>query len=101
MKRQESEREVMFRRTKKVEFVGGPFDGHRQSLRISSKDWGERLAIPVSENVFRLLAGDSKGAQAPASSVAVYELRDHKRKYYYYFVEARSPEEYELQNQKV
>lgn len=91
----------MFQRNRKVELVGGPFDGHRQSMRLSSKDRGEQLAIPVNENVFQLLAGESRGAQAPASSVAVYELRKYKGKYRYCFVGARLPEDHGVQNQQV
>jgi hypothetical protein len=84
----------MFHSAKKVEFIGGPYDGHRQLVRLSKRDCGEVLAIPVSAKVFRMLAGEPPEAESPASSVAVYQLRKHKRRYCYHFVEAKTPENF-------
>jgi hypothetical protein len=91
----------MFHRAKKVEFIGGPYDGHRQMARVSKRDCGELISIPVSVNVFRVLAGEPPGVESPASSVAVYQLRKHKNRYNYHFVEAKTMEEFLATTRKV
>ena len=77
---------------RKVEFVGGPYDGHRQLARLSKRDCGEVISIPVSENVFRMLAGEPPGAESPTSSVAVYQLRKEGGAYRYHFLGGKSLE---------
>ena len=84
----------MFHRARKVEFIGGPYDGHRQLARLSKRDCGEVICIPVSANVFHMLSGEPPEAQSLASSVAVYQLRKHGSIYHYQFVEAKTPEEF-------
>ena len=91
----------MFHRAKKVEFIGGPYDGHRQSARVSKRDCGEVISIPVSVNVFRMLSGEPPGAELPASSVAVYQLRKDKSGYYYHFIQVKTPEEFGATTRRV
>ena len=87
---------MFFHRGREVEFVGGPFDGHRQTIRPSSYGYREVIAIPVSENVFRALVGDPQRLNAAVSSIAVYELRKRLGVYRYHFAGARTPKEFQV-----
>jgi hypothetical protein len=63
--------------TNSIEFIGGPYDGHRQPppARLD-----ERLSIEVSRDVFAVLEGRS-GWGAPVTSVAVYDLDGRRGAY--------------------
>lgn len=73
-----------------IEFIGGPFDGHRQSLSIPVNSLAETVALPVSRNIFRLLAGYQAAPEAPATSIAIYELEIIGGQRRYYFLGATS-----------
>lgn len=92
---------MLFQRVQEVEFVGGPFDGHRQTIRLPSEDRREVIAIPVNENVFRLLEGVRQGPKSLPSSIAVYELRKRKGSCRYHFTGAKSPNEFDVKNQRI
>lgn len=92
---------MFFRRVRDVEFVGGPLDGYRQGIRLSNNHRREVIAIPVNNNIFRLLAGTPQEGKLPASSFAFYELQKHKGEYRFRFVEAKSPKEFDLQNHPI
>lgn len=92
---------MFFHGVQEVEFVGGPLDGYRQTMRQFSDDWQEVIVIPVNVNVFRLLAGLPLVSKSPASSCAVYELRKHKAERRYQFTEAKSPKEFDRENQRI
>ncbi len=68
-----------------VEFIGGPFDGHRQMLSLPADSLAETVALPVSRNIFQMLAGHSHAVEAPVTSVAIYELEvlDDRRRYFF------------------
>ncbi|MCA9125061.1 MAG: hypothetical protein H6822_02620 [Planctomycetaceae bacterium] len=92
---------MLFHRVREVEFVGGPFDGHRQTIRLSKEDCQQAIVIPVNENAYRRLAGLSPVPNAGASSYAVYELRKRDREYCYYFTVSKPPSEFEKESQRV
>lgn len=73
-----------------VEFIGGPFDGHRQALSLPADALAETVALPVSRNIFQLLAGLPNGPTAIATSVAIYELEVINDRRRYYFLGATS-----------
>ncbi|HVX64808.1 MAG TPA: hypothetical protein VHC19_29590 [Pirellulales bacterium] len=73
-----------------VEFIGGPFDGHRQALSIPADSLADTVALPVSRNIFQLLAGQPNAPMAPATSVAIYELEVINDRRRYYFLGATS-----------
>ena len=76
----------------KIEFVGGPFDGHAQRIDVPPDGLLAEARLPVSEDVFRLMAGERSTRKAPATSTAVYcRERDHSR-VRYRFVCAQPPE---------
>lgn len=55
-----------------VEFVGGPYDGHKEIVTCEPEELAGMLALPVNQNVFRLMRGDQAGRNLPATSLAVY-----------------------------
>lgn len=58
-----------------VRFVGGPFDGHEQTISINPERLAETVALPVSEYIFELLAHRT-GGDPRETSIALYELGD-------------------------
>ena len=89
---------MFFQRGRKVEFVGGPFDGHRQTVDASGDSEREVIAVPVNENVFRMLAGRPTLSRARPTSVAVYELRRQRGKYRYHFMGSETPSAFEVES---
>ncbi|MGE0758976.1 MAG: hypothetical protein AB7O38_18300 [Pirellulaceae bacterium] len=64
------------RREKMVlEFIGGPLDGHCQPIVAADDELIVTAAIPVNENVFRMLDGKPRGPARPSKTFALYELR--------------------------
>lgn len=56
-----------------VEFMGGPFDGHRQVVSLPPQELDEVALLPVGK-VLALLYEDP--AYQELTSIAVYELAD-------------------------
>jgi hypothetical protein len=56
-------------------FHGGPLDGHTQTIDASADELIDTAAIPINENVFRMLDGQPRGPARPSRTFAVYELR--------------------------
>lgn len=77
-----------------VEFVGGPFDGYRQSISFASDQLATIAALPVNANVLRMIAGQPRSERTPASSVAVYELDRDGGEVRYRYLFARSAKEF-------
>ena len=73
-----------------IEFIGGPFDGHRQTVSIPVASLADTVALPVSRNIFRLLAGQSSMPGDAATSIAIYELEELHGRQRYYFLGATS-----------
>ena len=59
----------------RLEFVGGPYDGHTEKVPLAVEKLTKRLALPVNENMFRILEGAPLGPKLRASSVAIYLLQ--------------------------
>jgi hypothetical protein len=57
----------------RVSFVGGPYDGSVSSRRKNSV-LCDRIQMPVSSNILRLLTGESLGDETPIRAVATYRL---------------------------
>jgi hypothetical protein len=85
----------MNHRTIKIQFVGGPYDGHKQAF--TDPPILERLALPVNKNTLPLLKGKKLGSPSSTSTVARYELRRIENGWQYHFVEAVSAEEIDLE----
>jgi hypothetical protein len=96
---------IMQRTEVSIEFIGGPFDGHRQTVFAPLHGEGGRLALPVNENVFRMLEGEVVGPARKTPTVAVYELHrddlNHDEDCQYRFVGSRPAVEFGLENWKV
>lgn len=83
-----------------VEFVGGPFDGHSQSLAASEDELATTVALPVNDNVFRMLEGKLRGPARPSRTVALYVLsRDGNWRYH--FLGSRMASELNLEDWRV
>jgi hypothetical protein len=76
----------MKHRTVQIQFIGGPYDGHKQAF--TNPPIIERLALPVNENMLPLLKGNKRGPPSPTSTVARYELQQVEEGWQYRFVEA-------------
>ncbi|HEV3343945.1 MAG TPA: hypothetical protein VG125_26460 [Pirellulales bacterium] len=68
----------------RVEFIGGPYDGHRQTVP-SPEGLAETVALPVNRNIFRMLSGLPAAGDAHTTSIAIYELEalDGSPRYYF------------------
>ena len=55
-----------------IEFIGGPFDGHRQCVRIAVDDLVMEVLLPVNADVFRLVDGFRATCTAQTTSIALY-----------------------------
>ena len=64
---------MSYRTEIEVEFIGGPFDGHSQRVPDRASDLAATVALPVNENVFRMLDGKARGPVRPLRGVALYE----------------------------
>jgi len=80
----------------RLEFVGGPFDGHEQDFEAPLNHLASTVALPVNDNVFRMLHGQHRGPAVPTRSVALYELRQALRGWKFFFLETRRAAELNL-----
>lgn len=76
----------------RVQFVGGPADGHVEKLPDNANELPEEFVWFVSENFFRLIDGLEAGPQRPATSVAVYERAWRGSECHYEFLGSISPQ---------
>ncbi len=84
------------RQTTGVEFVGGPFDGHFQSLCLAADELLELVAIPVNGNLVRMLVESNGVGREPPTSIAVYEREKVGSPTRYRFLGATTPSEVQL-----
>lgn len=69
-----------------IEFLGGPFDGHRQVSSPLSQDLPVRLVWLVCDGAFEELNGRISPRHGQLTSVAFYDLERHaSRVRYRYF----------------
>ncbi|HET6879593.1 MAG TPA: hypothetical protein VFI31_05550 [Pirellulales bacterium] len=73
----------------RVEFIGGPYDGHQQSVP-SADALADTVALPVNQNIFRLLSGLPASENVRNTSIAIYELEMVEGAAKYYFLGATS-----------
>jgi hypothetical protein len=57
-----------------VEFVGGPLDGHHQTITAVQEELNTTATFLITRNLFRLLAKRPTGKKHPVTSVAMYQL---------------------------
>ena len=81
-----------------IEFVGGPFDGHRQAFAFSHEELSEVVMLPVNRNMLRMVKGQQTGPRAAASSVAVYELIQHEHGPRYVYWLSAAPQHLQLED---
>lgn len=74
----------MMQTKERVEFIGGPYDGHQQSVP-SAEALAETVALPVNRNIFRMLSGLPATDNVRTTSIAIYELElvDASPRYYF------------------
>ena len=72
----------------RVEFTGGPFDGHEQLWFASPTRLPTEVVWLVCEDAFRLLDGQCRRPTGAFTSVALYELEKANSAYRYRFVRA-------------
>ncbi|HWB08478.1 MAG TPA: hypothetical protein VG826_04615 [Pirellulales bacterium] len=76
----------------RVEFIGGPYDGHRQMVP-APEALADTVALPVNRNIFRMLSGLPAAGDARTTSIAIYELDEIDGSARYYFLGTTSPAE--------
>jgi hypothetical protein len=54
-----------------VEFIGGPCDGYNMTMQ---PELPRAVAIPLNQNVFRVLGGQKSGPPLPCETIAFYKL---------------------------
>jgi hypothetical protein len=76
-----------------IEFVGGPYDGHKVMRRTRPERLPKDLVWLVGEDTFRLIGEvnrPSRRSNRSLTSVALYSLEEADREYRYRFVGAVS-----------
>ena len=76
----------------RVEFMGGPYDGHCQSVP-SAEALADTVALPVNRNIFRMLSGLPATENVRTTSIAIYELEMVEDSPRYYFLGTTSAAE--------
>jgi hypothetical protein len=80
----------------RIQFVGGPFDGHVELFPDPAELLPQDLMWFVCANVFHILEGKSERPKQPITSIAVYERMRRQGMWRYDFVGALSPKELSL-----
>jgi hypothetical protein len=81
----------MFQEAFEVRFVGGPLDGHLQSLQVPEDQLVEQATFPINRNLFRLMSRHPAGKAHPVTSIASYRLERIDGAYQYSFESAVAP----------
>jgi hypothetical protein len=77
----------------RVQFIGGPFDGHVQSVRLPRASLAKVAALPVSGEILEMLGAGRTAPQATASSEALYRLEELGGRLRYRFIKSVAPVE--------
>jgi hypothetical protein len=75
---------------KSIQFIGGPLDGHRQTLSQRNRGLPKSLNLEFTSKTYRVLDKQSSMPNVPAS-LAVYELKVKDVVPTYYFVPPQQP----------
>jgi hypothetical protein len=75
----------------RIEFFGGPFDGHVQVVRLAVNNLASVVALPVSREIFQMLDGRPSDPNAPVTSEALYQLDGAKNPPCYRFLRSLAP----------
>jgi len=62
----------------RVQFRGGPLDGHVQTVPIANAQLRELVAIPISGELLGHVSGDDASSHGSPTSVAIYALYGDK-----------------------
>lgn len=81
----------MFDEVNQIKFLGGPLDGHTQTLRVPLEQLVEIATFPINRNFFRLMNRHPAGKPHPVTSVAVYRLVRENGELTYLFQHAEAP----------
>jgi hypothetical protein len=79
-------------RLSRVQFLGGPFDGHVQSVRLHQTSLAKVAALPVSSDILQML-GSEVAPQTSATSEALYRLDETAHEPRYRFIKSVAPVE--------
>jgi hypothetical protein len=77
----------------KVQFIGGPFDGHVQWVRLPQASLAKVAALPVSREILQMLGADGTMPESPATSEALYRLEEVAGEPRYRFIKSMAPVE--------
>ena len=80
-------------RVLEIEFIGGPYDGHKEPCFTSPTHLSAEVVWLVCDDAFRLLAGKDHHSGGSLTSVAVYELEVSNGRFRYWFARAISVKE--------
>ena len=83
-------------RVLEIEFLGGPYDGHKEPCFAQPVHLPADVVWLVCEDVFRLLAGEDYHLGGSITSVALYELEQANGACRYRFAGAISGREFTL-----
>jgi hypothetical protein len=75
----------------RVQFLGGPFDGHVQAVRLPRGSLAKLVALPVSREIFQMLSGNRPAPHTPVTSEALYQLDATAHEPCYRFVRSVTP----------
>ena len=77
-----------------IEFIGGPYDGHREAFPVAAEQLPQDLMWLVSERAFQALDEVAESSNAVVSSIAIYERECRVGVWRYEFVDTLSPHEF-------
>jgi hypothetical protein len=76
----------------RIEFFGGPFDGHVQIVRLAANNLASVVALPVSREMLEMLDGRRPSDDnAAVTSEAMYQLDGGANSPYYRFIRSLAP----------
>ena len=76
-----------------IEFIRGPYDGHREKFAVSPNRLPWRLTCCVSSDMFERCDGQSKAEVDQMTSFAIYVRQRRANRWVYLFTEAVSLEQ--------
>jgi hypothetical protein len=74
-----------------VQFIGGPYDGHVQTVRLPAASLAKVAALPVSGEILQMLGSGEAAPQATATREALYQLEMIDGRPRYRFIKSVAP----------